>query len=773
MLIRKMRRDLWQNKTQFLSIFLMSFLGLLIFVGLDAEVSGIKKNRDAYYERTNLADLWVIGNGFQEEDEKKLLEIGSIQKAERRMVADGTVKLSEDYDVQMNFLTGAEVSFPEIVQGEDFSPEKEGIWLDYYFVKEHKLKMGDIITLKIQNVEFDVILKGSFYHPEYVYYLPDANAMMPEYGKYGFAFLGSAQFPLPSLLSYNQIVLDTTRMDNTDGLDETETALGNQLKQQIDNTLNRDGIVISDKTQLLSYQTFDSEVAQHEVMAFAFPVVFLLIAVLGIVTTMARMTANQRIQIGTLKALGFTKKKITFHYVFYGFFLSMLGSVCGAIAGYMSIPDLLFDTMKAVYLIPDWDKLFSLKSFGAIALAVLVSSAVSYFACRKELSDPPAETLKPAVPKKMKHSAFEKSRLWLEMNFTAQWNVRDILRNKMRTVMGIVGVIGCTMLLVCAFGCLDTVEDITGWMYGELMTCKTKIILEEKAGDSAGQEYAAKYSGQVIQETGIEIFSEDKRKTGTITVLDTGNYMHYQDERRNHIRLKEGGIAISYKMAQGLDVGAGDFIRWHVIGEKEWEYTRIDQIYRTPSAQGITVSRDTFEEMEHVFQPTAVLTNVSVPKSLADEGDVSGVQNMEDMMKALETNMQMMYMMVGILIFAAVVLGVVVLYNLGVLSFVEKTREIATLKVLGFRLGTIRWILQQQNLWVTTAGILLGLPLGYAFLISLFYGMPDSMDYVAVIKPPSFLYSVIGTYLVSIGVNFVLSGRVKTINMVDALKGAE
>lgn len=773
MLFRKMCRDLLLNKAQFISIFLMSFLGLLIFVGLDAEVAGIYQNMNAFYEDTNLADLWVMGTSFQPEDEKSIEELSSVENAQRRLVLDGKAQVDEERDMQMNFLTGSQISKVHLIEGEPFDPEENGVWLDVNFVIEQGLQIGDVITLKVQNVEFEEVIKGTVYHSEYVYYLPDANAMMPEYGSYGFAFMGSDEFPIREELAFNQIVVDSKRIDSTDGVSEEERLLGNQLKTQIEQVLKRDGIVVSDKSQMLSYQMFDAELKQHETMAFSFPFVFLLIAVLGIVTTMARMTANQRTQIGTLKALGFSKRKITWHYVFYGFFLSALGAVFGAFVGYTTIPDALFGTMKMVYLLPNWGKSFSGKAFAAITLAVAISSLASYMACRKELVGPPAETLKPAVPKKIKHSSLEKTKFWLSMSFSSQWNLRDILRNKIRTIMGMVGVIGCTMLMLCAFGCLDTVQGITNWMYGELMTCESKILLEEGTSLGMAQDYANAYSGQMVQESGIEAFVGDKRKTGSVTIIDSGNYLNFQDQQLNKMKLSENGIAMSYKMASGLGIGVGDFVRWHLIGEKEWEYTRVEQIYRTPSSQGITMRRETFENLEHSFLPNSILTNVAVSESLVDKEEVIGVQAINEMMDALESNMALMNMMVGILIFAAVILGVVVLYNLGVLSFVEKTREIATLKVLGFSSNTIRGILQKQNIWITSMGILVGLPLGYLFLCSLFLGMPDSMDYVATVKLPSYLYSIIGTYLVSILVNFVLSGRVKTINMVDALKGTE
>lgn len=771
-LFRKMCRDFWQNKIPFFSIFLMAFLGLMIYVGMDGEVAGLKKYTQNYYEETNLLDICVTGNALTSEQESKIEAMPEIKSAELRLNVEGKAVLPNEPILQIHFLTKGEVSRMKIIEGKPYKPGMDGVWLDAEFTKKQGLVIGDVLTMKFRGMEFEAVIRGSIYQPEYVYFLPDANAMVPEYGSYGIAFLDAASYP-GEKIAYNQIVADAKDGTYQISIGEKESTYLDIVKKKIEQELNETGIVISDKSQMLSYQIYGAEVLQHGAMAFFFPAVFLLIAALGIVTTMTRMTARQRTQIGTLKALGFSKRKITIHYVFYGIFLSATGAILGAVVGYFTIPDALLTVITTVYLVPGLAKEFSGNAMTAVVLAVFVSGFVSFLACAKELKSPPAETLKPALPGKINHTAMEKSRLWLSIGFSSQWNIRDIWRNKIRTFMGMAGVIGCSMLLLWAFGCLDTVNAITKWMYGELMTSRGKIIMEEGTPYTSSYEYAKQFAGQLIQESGMEIESQGKRKSASLTVLDQGNFMHYQDESRRSIRLPENGISISYKLAQGQEIEKGDFIKWRVVGEEDWEYSRVEEIYRTPSPQGITMSREAWEELNYVFTPTYILTNKSLPDSLTEKNDIAGIQDIGGMMNAMLEQMELMYMMVGILILAAVVLGVVVMYNLGVLSYVEKTREIATLKVLGFSYTTIRRILQKQNLWVTTAGIAVGLPLGLAGLSALFGAMPDSMDYMPVINLPSYLYAILGTYLVSMSVNAILSGRIKDIDMVDALKGSE
>ena len=527
------------------------------------------------------------------------------------------------------------------------------------------------------------------------------------------------------------------------------------------------------KDALLSYQTYHAEIEQHQSMVYLFPLVFLLIAILGIVTTMTRMTSRQRIQIGTLKALGISKKTITLHYASYSFFLSLMGGIAGAFLGYNTIADLILDMEATTYIVPNLSTVFTARAFGGIVVSVFISTAVSVLSCRKQLAPAPAETLRPASPKNLKHSWLEKTDLWMKLDFAAQWNIRDIMRNKVRSAMGVFGVLGCSMLLFGAFACLDTMDFITTWMYGELNTAQYRIITESATPLSVTEEYAKKYKGQMVENAGIEIEALGIKKSGTATVYDSGNFLHFEDKDMKEIHLNKKGISMSYKMAQTLGIGEGDIFRWHVIGDDKWRMDRVAGIYRNPSSQGITMTREIFEDCEQDFIPDTIYTNINPKDELSDDDHITGVQGTAEMMKALDAMKEMMYVMVYILVAAAAVLGVVVLYNLGVLSLVEKHREMATLKVLGFSTSKIRRILQDQNILLSAVGIVLGIPCGMGLINAIFSSMPESMDYIATYNMPSYIYTIIGTFGLSFTVNRLLSRKVKTVDMVDALKGQE
>lgn len=768
MLKRKLLRDLWQGRTQFVSIFLMAFLGLAIFAGIDAESNGIGLSTAAYYRTTNVADSWVVGNGFTEEEVRKLIALPQIDTVDRKIVIQGKAKTSDggEFDMELNFLESMHCSYPYLIVGESFAPEKKGIWLEEAFARVRGYHVGDRIRLKYENVEFTEEVKGIIIHPEYIFYTLESDSMMPDYGNYGYGFLSKTAFPTQEQLSYNRLVIkqNQEKMADMDAL---------TFKELVKATLDRDELVVLDQSQNEGIDSIANEKSQHAAMGIIFSAVFLLIAVMGIVTTMTRMTSNQRIQIGTLKALGFSKARITRHYVSYGAVISAVGSILGSACGKLLLPSLFLPTMSAYYILPEWKTGVSEQSYVAIILAIVVSSLVSFLSCRRELRDMPAITLKPAVPKNLRRGFLEKSSLWRSLRFSTQWNVRDILRNRARSIMGITGVAGCTMLLVCAFGCRDSFDEMVVWQYGQLNTAQNKIVFSQSLSNLKKREYSQQFKGQLLQEGSCEFRTDNKVKTGNITVIGSGNYVHYQDYDGNEVAPPAKGLAMSYKLAEVLGLQEGDFVEWHIVGEKNWEKSRITMLYRTPVGQGITLSKEEYESYHYTFAPTSLDTNMSVPDYIRDSDEISGVISLEQLKKDLDENMEMMNLMVGILILAAVLLGIIVLYNMGVLSFLEKTREVATLKVLGFSSGRIRKILRQQNNWITVIGIVFGLFMGYQLLDGIMQTLTDDQDMPTVIYTLSYLYSIIGTWIVSTGVNTVLSGKVKTICMVDALKGIE
>ncbi len=761
MLFRKMLRDMKLNLTQFVSIFLMAMLGVLVYAGINSEWYGMQKESDRYYKETNLADLWVVGDNFTEENEAAAKKVSGVASVQRRLVLEGTADLAGDPVVRMNIVDDNLISRPQILKGLEFDPKADGIWLDNSFAEAHALKVGDSITLKAMGMEIAKEVKGLVIHPEYVYNVSDSSEFMPDAKAYGFAFIPRSALSFAGRLPYNQLLIKTGEENRAP---EVQELLEDSLSGSYD-------MMISRGTHP-SVSMFDMEIKQNKALGGLFPIVFFLIATLSMLTTMTRMTNGQRTQIGTLKALGFSKRKILFHYISYGIWLGLAGGLAGLILGPMIVPSIMFTMQKEIYTLPQWYGAISFTDAFAVLLAMLSCGVSSYVACRKELRDVPASTLRPRAPKTGRLTQFEKSALWYRFGFPTQWNLRDIMRNKIRSIMAVIGVMGCMALILWGLGLRDTVNSVSHRLYGKIYTYESKINFEENISKDDVNLLKKNFPGQLIQEANIEIKNGNGKKSGTLTVTGPGNLLNLPDPEMDRLNLPGSGAAISFKMAEALGIKAGDKVQWRIYGEKSWQTSEVSSIFRIPLGQGIAMSETAYKNAGNTMSPTALLASKDADGAEKYSG-VKSVQKKAQLIDSFNSLQESMQMVIAVLILAAVVLGAVVLYNLGALSLTERLRELATLKVLGFANKKIQSLLQRQNIWLTILGILLGIPAGFLFIKLMLKTMPESSDFVSSVAVPTLIICTAVTFILSVLVNIVMSGKVKSIDMVSSLKSVE
>jgi putative ABC transport system permease protein len=505
-------------------------------------------------------------------------------------------------------------------------------------------------------------------------------------------------------------------------------------------------------------------------MGDIFPVVFLLVALLTVITTMTRLTNAQRMQIGLLKALGFKRGEILRHYVAYGFWLTAAGVLLGCVTGPLTLPRLFYPSMSSFYTLPEWGAAFA-PSFvwvggSIVALCVLMT----YLACRGILSDTPARTLRPKVPKGFRHMSFERSVLLRRLGFNARWNLRDAVRNKARSLTAIIGVLGCTALIVCAFGSNDVMNDLKNWQYEDINRFESKLNLEDTATDEDIDELIRAVAGEKISENPVEIRANGIKKNGTFTVTDNVTLIKRTDRVLQPISLPRDGLSITAKMADMLGVRVGDEVEWHVYGDERWHRNTIAAVYREPAAQGISMSRAYYEAEGNVFRATSVLSAERVTKSF--EG-VAAILSTDDIISGWDDLTEAMYTLIYLLIIAAVVLAIVVLYNLGLLSFTEMERDMATLKVMGLRTKKLRELLLTQNIWFSVVGFALGIPSGLWLVGAIIATTGDGYDFPLRLHTSNAALSFAITFGLSIGVSLLFSKKIRKLNMVEALKSTE
>ena len=756
MLSKKMLRDIRKHKTQFLSIFLMAFLGVFVFAGVGGESVGLEVNSNDYYNDTNLADGWIYSANLDDKFLDDVNSLNPVTQTERQLVVDSVADFSNDPEITLHFVENNTISRFYLVEGKPLDiNDGDGVWLDKSFADAKDLKVGDNITFEFNGFKLEKEIKGIGYSPEYVYHA-SKSSVIPDFSKLGFAYMSYKAFPA-DVVPYN--VLNVKFNGTADNFNEL-------LSEKLDGKYNS----FVERSEHTSVSQFSAEMDQHQMMAGIFPVVFILIAMLILLTTMTRIIAHQRTQIGILKACGFKDKSIMFHYISYGFWLVLIGSILGLIIGPMTLPQLFYPSMSSTYILPSWEPAWSMDFVYVAAAMVIMSVLVSYYAVKSIFNENPADTIRPKAPKVSSSGFIEKLGFFKHLSFNARWNYRDAKRNKFRALMTVIGVIGCTALLVSAFGMYDGMSDLKEWEFNQINHYDSKLVIDEGASISQVNEVADEVNGDKIMESAIEIETDSAKKSGSLLVLNHTDLVTPTDYDWNRIKIADDEVSISQKMADMLGVGIGDTVKWHIMGSDKWIETKIDGIHADPTSQGLIMSSDKLEDLDLNYTPTSIVTAEHIDKNYSA---IKSVNSMKDMTSSWDELTEAMWLLIYILIFFASLLAVVVLYNLGLLSFTEIEREIATLKVLGFRTGALRKLLLTQNLWFTTVGFILGIPVGYYILKVMWESSGDSFYILPSISLMNLILTALITFSLSILVNLMFSRKIKRLDMVESLKGVE
>lgn len=756
MLAKKMLRDISKHKAQFISIFLMAFLGVFVFSGVGGESVGLEVNVNQFYDDTNLADGWIYSPDINDLFLYQVDCLGATTQMERQLVVDSVADFKNDPDVTLHFVENNTISKFYLLEGEKLDiNDSEGVWLDKSFADAKGLKVGDNITFEFEGYEIEKKIRGLGYSPEYVYHA-STSSVIPDFNKIGFAYMSYKAFPEDNI-TYN--VLNV----KFDGSAENYNDI---LSYHMDGYYS----TFVERAEHSSVSQFSEEMDQHRMMGDIFPVVFILIAMLILLTTMTRIITHQRTQIGILKASGFRNSSIILHYVSYGFWLVLTGSILGLILGPMTLPQLFYPSMSATYKLPSWNPAWSMNFVYVAALMVLMSLAVSYYAVKNISNEKPADTIRPKVPKISSTGIIDKLGIWKHLSFNIRWNYRDAKRNKFRALMTIIGVIGCSALLVCAFGMYDGMNDLKEWEYSQINHYDSKLVINENATDSQIDDVVSEVNGDKIMESSIEIESDGAKKSGSLLVMNDTDLITPTDYDWNKVDIKDDEVSISQKMADMLNVKVGDTVKWHIMGSNKWVSTKIDKIHADPISQGFIMSSEKLEDLDLNYTPTSVITSQHVNETF---DGVKAANSLKDMTSSWDELTESMWMLIYILIFFACLLAVVVLYNLGLLSFTEIEREIATLKVLGFKTSALRKLLLTQNLWFTAIGFILGIPVGYYILAIMWESSGDSFYILPSISLTNFILTAIITFVLSILVNLMFSRKIKKLDMVESLKSGE
>ena len=533
-----------------------------------------------------------------------------------------------------------------------------------------------------------------------------------------------------------------------------------------------------------------------------FPVIFFLVAALVSLTTMTRMVEEERVQIGTLKALGYRKSSIAAKYVMYAFLATMLGGTIGTLIGQIIFPAVIMNAYKIAYVtLTDFVTPIHLKySLISMIAAVVSTTAATLAACYKELLAAPAELMRPAAPKIGKRVFLERiTFIWKHLNFSNKAAVRNLFRYKKRLFMTVLGIGGCMGLLLVGFGVKDSIMTIGDRQYNFIHTYQVKMTLADADTDEEKQEVldsvlkepttkAAMLSHESTIDACCGANGEKKQSTYLFIPSDADELDEFVS-LQNRISgqkytLDDEGVIISEKLAALLDVSEGDDIYLEVssLNYKPVKVMHIAEnyyyhyVYMTPECYQSLFGKDI--EYDEIFVVNKDAEDISYENDFSakylDNNAVSGITFTRTISDRIESMITSMNIVTYVLVVSAGLLAFIVLYNLNNINISERQRELATLKVLGFYDGEISMYVFRENIMLTVLGTFFGIFFGiwlHRFVI--LTAELDIMMFGRQIYTKSYIYSILLTIGFSIIVNIVMHWKMKKIDMIESLKSVE
>lgn len=540
------------------------------------------------------------------------------------------------------------------------------------------------------------------------------------------------------------------------------------------------------------YGSFDGDSQKIDMISRVFPVFFILVAALVRLTTMTRMIEEQRIQIGTYKALGYSSMKIAAKYLCYGVTASVLGSLIGTAAGLQIFPRIIYNCYKILYNIPEINTPFKpLYAAGCMTVSVICTVFAVVYSCRKELVSQPSELMRPKAPKIGKRVFLEKvGSIWNRLDFLAKVTVRNLMRYKKRFFMTVVGIAGCTALILTGFALKHSISAILDLQFKTVFKYGGIAALDvDKFTSEDGVETVMNTPGVTSAMPGCQLNGEvtigKEYQSVNVVVPGSGeslsDYVVLRDRQSGKaITLDNSGVVITEKLSRLSGLGVGDSITVDLdeTGSFKAEISGVTEnyalhyVYITPELYEKLLEKPQFNICYFNFDSETDSSELS--QDLLETGKVRGVSLLKDNGKNFSDSLNSLNAIVWLLIICAGALALVVLYNLANINITERVREIATIKVLGFYDGETSAYIYRENIISAVIGIIIGWAVG--IVLHRFVVMTAEVDIVMFDRSVvwwSFLFSALLTMAFTSIINIVLHFKLKGISMVESLKSVE
>lgn len=795
---------------RYAALLLIVALSVGFFAGLKLTKPDMQKTLELYTEKQNMYDFRLVSTlGFDGDSVTGFTALDGAACAEGAQSADALVSIDQNVKPYKLMSVPEKINMPSLTAGRmplDSSEcladadafSEEDIGKTVFLSADNK---DDVLEL-IDGTEFTIV--GLAETP--LYLGSDRGSTTLSGGELaGFIYLLPEAFTSETYAEV-YIKLEETvdaYSDEYDALidgyeDDVSTAVRLDAERRYERILDENGLteetaeyagVEKAKTYVLTrnensgYVSFESDTSIVSGIANVFPVFFILVAMLVCVTTMSRMVFEERTQLGVLRALGFSNAAIIAKYMLYAGSATLLGWAAGYALGTRGIPRVFWWAYESLYDFSALSYRFDLRFFfGTLAVALAGTLGSTYFSCRRSMAEQPADLLRPKPPKAGKRILLERvGFMWRRLSFLQKVSVRNMFHSKKRLVMMIVGISGCTALLVTGFGVRDSLLPVGTLQYETIQ----KYDLEaEFSAEQADIETALNKAGAedyiLCAESRVDVKSGGEKHTVQLLCFDAYNaddYFSFRDGGRTLSFPKTGEALLSRQTADKLGVASGDSVSVCDADGKEFD-VQIAGVFDNYIDNFIVISADTYTERYEEYSPNAALVLTDDAELLAAEllktDEISGVTVLADKKAAIDDTLTCLDYIILLIILFAGALAFVVIYNLTNINLSERSREIATVKVLGFYPRETNAYILRENMILSVFAGLIGLPLGVALHHFVLYMIDvDNLKFPIRIESVSYLFAFVLTLLFAALVNLYMRRKVERIRMAESLKSVE
>lgn len=774
----------------FLSILFMAFLGVGFFTGIKVTSIDMENTMNSYFQELNVFDLRVLKtDGITDDDLDKLKEIEEVKDVDKTFSIDLRTKYKEDEPIAKVMLVEDNINQLDLKEGR-YPKNKDECVIDHRFKDSENVKIGDKITLKDENnlfIEKELTVVGIVSSPLYI--SRDRGTTTLGSGKIDYYLALSEDNLTFPFYTDAYITIDSDLSIFSDEYLDIISKVKNEVESLYK---DNDYAYVLDLETNVGFQEFKQDTKRIEKVAEVFPIIFFLVATLVSLTSMTRMVEEQRVQIGTLKALGYTKFQISLKYILYASIATIFGGIFGVLVGMNLIPRIIYILYEMMYtskaLEISYDKYYIALGIG---LAYLCIVGATIYACLKELSKHPALLMRPKAPEVGKRVLLEHVHfIWNKLKFTQKVTFRNLFRYKKRFLMTIIGIAGCTSLIVAGFGLKDSVSGLLPLQYEKVLQYDLSITynspyLDKKIIELESKSNIEKTMKLKIESGKIKYEDEENNDLQIVTVNknEIKDFVKLIDvEKDEEVTLTSNGIFITEKSATLLGVKEKDKVILTNSLDEEKEVV-VNKIVENYLLHYVYIEEELYNELygdisyNTIYVQEKDITeeeeNILAEEILSDSEAIKVVQT-RTTARMMDDTMQNLNYVVWILIVSAGILAFAVLYNLSNVNISERKRELATIKVLGFYDKEVHSYISRENTILTVLGIALGLWLGYYINRMIIKTCElDMFLFPTDVSLECYIYGIIITVVFTLIISVINYFTLKKIDMIESLKSVE